>query len=1130
MGNFICTHKELYYFHISVSSYLKGAMMANAFIASRSLALAAVLSGVFGDRAHSYESPAPEISLAGLHATISWPGIGILETSATLDGDWTDSGAVSSPHTISVTSSPQQFLRVRYETLNYVTVDTNQTDYYDESGDEITPPPATGDAYFGQDAEYAETPPSYIDHGNGTATDRNTGLMWQTIPPAAFYSWPEAQTYADNLGLAGHDDWRLPSLKELLSLADFNGSSRPEIDRPYIDGSVFEMYDPTTITDFIPERTRRTKRDIDGQFWSSNAYVGRTINNDSSTFGFNFIDGRIKSYPNGVISGPTGTAFVRCVRGNPNYGKNNFIDNGDGTVIDLATGLMWLQTDSGAFPDAGSQGSGTLDWIEALDWAENLEFAGYDDWTLPDAKQLQSIVDYTRAPDADDPAMQSAAIDPVFHLTETEAWFWTSTSLGDDLFKWGVYICFGRALAIDKGTGQPTVNAHGAGAMRSDPKTVASPPVDYSGGHGPQFDQVRIYNYARPVRRAFTPPSAPPAATPGNITGELTGTAPVDLAEIPTSVTFNGSAVNLTSVSRPGRQQISFDFPIQGLSPGDYTMEAVFAGSSTPLTGTFTIRSSILLLIVDDWGHDASPLDNSDPNALHARMPNLATLASQGLRFTNAYSQPVCSPMRATMLTGRQVWQHDVGVPGDERNFSADEITLPEIFTTMGASHRMLSVGKWHLGGNDTGYSTRGDWPEFYGINSGGVTNYFNWSKNSNGSTAITTTYSTTDQVNEAKTFIDAQVAAGNPWFAWVAFNAPHTPYHDPPAELAPAGGYSAIGSEESTESHQYRMMLEALDTEMGRLLESVDPVQTNIILLGDNGTPGGVIQTPYGSGHAKGSIYNGGTHVPMIAKGPAVTVVPGTTTDTPIHCIDLFSTILDLAGINEDAVPSLVAQGVTSTSIVPIFNGTDTADRCVVAEKQGNNPARAILLGVYPDYKLIIQGDPDSTLDTPSFEFYNIGAPGYDVNEQIPLDTASLSGTALDAYNACIAKDLALGGGYSDPPGGGFDTVYIELPASVVRPPVPPLTRPNGNPLKPTSVTVDGQTATIIGRFSSGSVLFDESDDPQNRYWVKARLSPAHGGPYTTAHVIFPPLPQNLGGTAREYDSINTIFANPNP
>ncbi len=109
----------------------------------------------------------------------------------------------------------------------------------------------------------------------------------------------------------------------------------------------------------------------------------------------------------------------------------------------------------------------------------------------------------------------------------------------------------------------------------------------------------------------------------------------------------------------------------------------------------------------------------------------------------------------------------------------------------------------------------------------------------------------------------------------------------------------------------------------------------------------------------------------------------------------------------------------------------------------------RAILLGVYPDYKLIIQGDPDSTLDTPSFEFYNIGAPGYDVNEQIPLDTASLTGTALDAYNAYNAKDLALGGGYSDPPGGGFDTVYIELPASGVRPPVPPLTRPIGNPLK---------------------------------------------------------------------------------
>jgi len=99
------------------------------------------------------------------------------------------------------------------------------------------------------------------------------------------------------------------------------------------------------------------------------------------------------------------TFFVLCVRGNPAYGRNDFHDNGDGTVSDRATGLTWSKTDSGR----------GLNWQDALAWVQKKsgeKFLGHDDWRLPSVKELQSIVDYTRSPDTS----QSPAIDPIFYL------------------------------------------------------------------------------------------------------------------------------------------------------------------------------------------------------------------------------------------------------------------------------------------------------------------------------------------------------------------------------------------------------------------------------------------------------------------------------------------------------------------------------------------------------------------------------------------------------------------------------------------------------------------------------------------------------------------------------------------
>ena len=359
-------------------------------------------------------------------------------------------------------------------------IDTGQSKCYNNYKEITCPQP--GDPFYGQDAQYDGIQMSYQDNGDGTVTDLNTSLMWQKTPPTEHYTWDEAATYAENLQLAGYDDWRMPTIKELYSLVAFYGSIRTLT--PYINTDYFDFKYPDTSQGY---------RIIDAQYWSRNKYVGITMRGDKSAFGFNFADGRIKAYPTGKGGGPTKTNYIRCVRGRNGYGQNKYVDNGDGTITDIATGLMWRKADSGT----------TMNWKEALSYAENLKYAGYDDWRLPNAKELQSIVDYTRAPDALDPAYQSAAIDPIFDLTQTESWFWTSTTHGDNLF--GIYVCFGRALSAWEWNGEP-MNAHGAGAQRSDPKS--GDPAKYPEGLGPQGDEIRIYNYVRCVRNVSRKPQS----------------------------------------------------------------------------------------------------------------------------------------------------------------------------------------------------------------------------------------------------------------------------------------------------------------------------------------------------------------------------------------------------------------------------------------------------------------------------------------------------------------------------------------------------------------------------------------------------------------------------------------------
>lgn len=363
----------------------------------------------------------------------------------------------------------------------------------------------------GYDADYMGNTTSYTLNADGKVVyDNVTGLAWtQTsditgngvIDDSDKLTQPNAVSYCAGLSYGGHS-WRLPSIKELYSLIDFRGTdpsgylgTDTSVLTPFIDDTVFGVgFGDTSVGDRI----------IDGQVASSTLYISPlgTIMGADTMFGVNFIDGRIKGYPYNTPANNPKTFYVYCVSGNPDYGANSFTDNGDGTITDSATGLMWQQSDYHS-----------TDFEDAIANCEAATTGGVSIWRLPNVKELQSIVDYSRAPDY----TSSAAIDPMFTSTSFSnevgatdwGYYWASTThigypnIGDI----GTYVSFGRALGyFDNGSGLEVTDVHGAGAQRSN--TKQSHAIDVSSANvgfgvfyykGPQGDISRYDNHVRCV-------------------------------------------------------------------------------------------------------------------------------------------------------------------------------------------------------------------------------------------------------------------------------------------------------------------------------------------------------------------------------------------------------------------------------------------------------------------------------------------------------------------------------------------------------------------------------------------------------------------------------------------------------
>ena len=348
----------------------------------------------------------------------------------------------------------------------------------------------------------------------------------------------------------------------------------------------------------------------------------------------------------------------------------------------------------------------------------------------------------------------------------------------------------------------------------------------------------------------------------------------------------------------------------------DMTLDkTINAESSTKLNTNPNTKSTkqpnILLIIADDLGTEALSIYNQG-GAKTTNTPNIDSLAQKGIIFNNVWGAPSSSPSRACMLTGRYGFRTDII---DVRsNLSTDETSIQQYIRDNNPSYTNSIIGKWHL-------SKEVDSPANFGVDyyagfmGGGVGDYNSWELTINGHTQHQTSYITTKLTDLAIEWIDKQSEQeaseshemqhlqDKPWFCWLAYSSPHTPLHRPPTYMHTQGELPTNPDSIKANPLPYFLaMVESLDYEIGRLLREIAPWElknTVIIFIGDNGTDRAVIQEPYSARHSKGTLYEGGIRVPMVASGAGVTR-NGEHDNKLICSTDIFATIAELAGVTQ--------------------------------------------------------------------------------------------------------------------------------------------------------------------------------------------------------------------------------------
>lgn len=391
-------------------------------------------------------------------------------------------------------------------------------------------------------------------------------------------------------------------------------------------------------------------------------------------------------------------------------------------------------------------------------------------------------------------------------------------------------------------------------------------------------------------------------------------------------------------------------------------------------------RPNILVIVSDDHGY----ADVGFQGCKDIPTPNLDRLAREGVHCTSGYvSHPFCSPTRAGLMTGRyqQRFGHENNPfynPADHKEgLPMTEKLLPEFLGKAG--YKTGWIGKWHLGASPEFHPEKRGFAETFGFIGGGH-KYQNWQVNAkseytvpierNGQPVEVPEHLTTAFGHEAAAFVKRH--KGEPWFLYLAFNAPHTP-HEPTEERL-----ARFASIENMTRRKYAAQVSLLDDAIGEALgalrDSAQDKNTLVFFFSDNGGPitvNGSHNDPLRG--AKGDVYEGGMRVPFVVKWPAK-LKAGKTYELPVSSLDVFATSLGVAGAK---MPT--DRKYDSVNLIPFLSGENKGtphDHLFWRTTRGLWAVRS------GDMKLVRQSDQTD-------ELYNLGS---DIGEKDNLQSAQQS------------------------------------------------------------------------------------------------------------------------------------------
>ncbi len=333
-------------------------------------------------------------------------------------------------------------------------------------------------------------------------------------------------------------------------------------------------------------------------------------------------------------------------------------------------------------------------------------------------------------------------------------------------------------------------------------------------------------------------------------------------------------------------------------------------------------KPNILLIVADDLGYG----DLGCYGSREIRTPRLDRLAREGVRLTDAYASPVCSPTRASLITGRYPqragFEWVIRYTEKNRGLSVSPASLPRLLRKAGYTTALF--GKWHLGYKEAFAPNAHGFDEFFGFLAADLDYYSH--RDANGDPGLYENTKLVEQKGYLTDLITERSLAflrknvHRPFFLEVAYNAPHWPFQ-PPGKLADIRTDKTYGPETGTRA-EYVEMVEYLDMSVGKLLAEIDKLKldkdTLVIFLSDNG--GERLSDNGPLFHGKYSLWEGGIRVPCLMRFPGM-IPPGTVSSQPIIAMDIHATILAAAGATAPAKLTLDGENV-----LPILAGKKPA------------------------------------------------------------------------------------------------------------------------------------------------------------------------------------------------------------